>query len=98
MQTENLLPAGEFCERQNIEFAFLYSLHEAGLVSIETVAETAFIQTNQLPELEKFIRLHYDLEINVQGIEAVSHLLQRVQAMQDEITSLKNKLRMYESY
>jgi hypothetical protein len=36
--------------------------------------------------------MHYDLNINVEGIEAITHLLARVEKMQQEIISLKNKI------
>ena len=42
------------------------------------------------------VRLHYDLEINMEGIDAITHLLKKLQTMQDEISVLKNKLRVYE--
>ena len=53
MQTENLIPVSEFCVHHNIEFSFISSLNDYGLVAIEKVAETAFIPISQLPELEK---------------------------------------------
>ena len=96
MQTENLIPVSEFCVHHNIEFSFISSLNDYGLVAIEKVAETAFIPVSQLPELEKYMRLYYELEINLQGIEAITYLLQRVQNMQHEMLALKNKLRLYE--
>ena len=42
------------------------------------------------------IRLHYDLNINLEGLDAVYNLLKRVENLQSEITSLHNKLRIYE--
>jgi len=42
------------------------------------------------------MRLHFDLHINLEGLDAVYHLLQRVENLQSEITSLNNKLRLYE--
>ena len=46
--------------------------------------------------LEKFIRLYYELDINLEGIETITHLLQRINSLQDEIIILKNRLRLYE--
>jgi hypothetical protein len=42
------------------------------------------------------VRLHYDLDINLEGIEAITYLLNRVKNMQAEIIALKNRLRLYE--
>jgi hypothetical protein len=72
-------------------------LHDNGLIEIFEIEESVFIQEDNLPEIEKMIRLHYDLDINIEGIEAIIHLLRRIEDLQDEIVSLKNKLRMYES-
>ena len=96
MQTENLVAVNEFCINHNIEVSFVSALEQTGLIEIAVVEETAFIDTDQLRQLEKFIRLHYDLDINIEGIETITHLLRRIDDMQDEITSLRNRLRLYE--
>ena len=96
MQTENLVALNEFCINHNIEVSFVSALEQTGLIEIAVVEETAFIDTDQLRQLEKFIRLHYDLDINIEGIETITHLLRRIDDMQDEITSLRNRLRLYE--
>ncbi|HBG69911.1 MAG: MerR family transcriptional regulator [Bacteroidetes bacterium GWF2_43_63] len=98
MQTENLIAVNDFCISQDIEISFISSLHQSGLIEIITVQETQFIEINQLQQLEKFIRFYYELDINIEGIETICHLLQRINTMQDEITTLKNKLSLYESY
>lgn len=96
MQTENLIAVNEFCIHHNIEFSFISSLQRTGLIEISTIKETDFIDTGQLQQVEKFIRFYYDLDINLEGIETIFHMLQRINAMQDEIISLRNKLRLYE--
>jgi len=37
------------------------------------------------------------MDINLEGIETVTHLLQRINLLQNEIIVLKNRLRLYES-
>lgn len=96
MKTEYLIAIDDFCSKHNIEISFISSLQQNGLIEITTIHETAFIDAGQLQQLEKFIRLYYELDINLEGIETVNHLLQRVIAMQDEIIALKNRLRLYE--
>jgi hypothetical protein len=96
MQEENLISANEFCLRHNIEVSFIESLEEYGLVQITTSQEGRFIAINQLGEVEKLMHLHYDLDINFEGIDAITHLLKKLQSMEDEMLRLKNKLRLYE--
>lgn len=96
MQTENLIAIDVFCSNHNIEISFISSLKETGLIEITTIEEAWYIDTEQLQQLEKFIHFYYDLDINLEGIESITHLLQRINAMQDEIVALRNKLRLYE--
>jgi hypothetical protein len=67
------------------------------LIEITTVREAGFIEADQLKQLEKFIRLYYELDINLEGIETINYLLQRINSMQHEIVALRNKLRIYET-
>jgi hypothetical protein len=98
MNKGNMIPANEFCASHNIEIAFINSLQDAGLIEVTIINETEYIHESQLNELEKIVRLYYELDINLEGIETVTHLLQRINDMQDEIMFLKNRLRLYESF
>ncbi len=96
MQPEFLITLDEFCANHNIEISFISSLQQTGLIEIKTVKETGYIDAGELHQLEKFIRFYYELDINLEGIETINHLLDRIKSMQDEIISLKNRLRLYE--
>lgn len=96
MQNEHLIPADKVCTQHNIELSFISRLHENGLIEITTVEETKFIPEEHLSELEKLIRLHYELDVNLEGIEVITHLLQRIEILQDELKGTKNRLRLYE--
>jgi hypothetical protein len=97
MSTEQLIPASDLCSSHQIDITFIQSLHEYGLIEIITVEQTTFVHSEQLPQLEQYIRLHYDLDINLPGIDAISNLLQRIELMQGEIKTLKSRLRLYEA-
>jgi len=96
MQTRNLIAINEFCINHNIEISFINTLHQTGLIEITNIEETGFIDVNQLGHLEKIVRFYFDLDINLEGIETINHLLERMQMMQNEIITLKNRLRLYE--
>lgn len=80
------------CTYYNVEVSFVRSLSDFGLVEIITLDETPYVDRECLGELEKLMRLHYDLEINMAGLDAISHLLHRVSELQKEVRSLKNQL------
>ena len=96
MQSEYLIAIDEFCVNHDIEVSFINSLQETGLIEITTIDDSGFIQVEQIRQLEKFIRFHYEMDINIEGIETISHLLQRVNELQVEIVALKNKVGLYE--
>lgn len=92
MEIENFIPAKYFCEVYKVDASFVDSLKEYGLITIIVYEETEYIEKEKLHELEKMIRLHYDLNINMEGIEAISHLLDKINTLQQEINTLKSKL------
>jgi chaperone modulatory protein CbpM len=96
MQTENLIAIQAFCDSHNIEVSFISSVQQMGLIEIVEVEEVAFVEVHHLPFLEKIVRFHFDLDINLQGIEAIVHLLQRMNKKEEEIKALRNQLRLYE--
>ncbi len=91
-----LIPLSECTIHLGIDTAFVLTLEEYGLIETVVVEQTVFIEVVQLTRLEKFARLFTDLEINIEGIEAISHLLERVEAMQTELSILQTRLRLYE--
>jgi len=97
MQAEKLTAVDIFCANHNIEISFISSLQQTGLIEVTTIKETGFIDSNQLRQLEKIVRLYYELDINLEGIETINFLLQRMNNMQDEIIALRNRLRLYET-
>jgi hypothetical protein len=97
MNKKNLIPANEFCIHHNIAVSFISSLHENGLIKVTTIEETSYIHKNQLPDIERIMRFSGELNINIEGIESIIHLLKRINGMQNEINMLKNRLSLFES-
>lgn len=95
-EPEVLIPIVKFCENHRIEMAFITTLHENGLVEIIKEGDTLYVHVEKIPRLEKIVRMHYELNINLEGIEAISHLLERVESLQHENTELRNRLRVFE--
>ncbi|SRR5258708_35138998 len=96
MQPEELIPAGEFCTYHHVELSFIQNLHQSGLIEMTIRDGAAFLPAEELPVLEKFARWFYELDINPEGIEALSHMLGRVQQLVKENRVLRNRLQRYE--
>jgi chaperone modulatory protein CbpM len=93
---DDLIAVNEFCVYHNIEISFINLLQQNGLIKISTIESKHFVEKEQLPQLEKFVHFHYDLDINLEGIETITYLLKRIEILQNEIIMLKNRLRLYE--
>jgi hypothetical protein len=97
MQETTLISAKAFCTHHQIELSFIHSLHDYGLIEVTIAEEDYLLPPDQLEALEKLVRLHYDLHINLEGIDAIYHLLKRVEDMQREMAVLRSRLRLYEN-
>jgi hypothetical protein len=96
MKTNYLIAVDKFCANHEIEVSFISSLQENGLIQITTIKDVLYIDRAQLLHLEKMVRLYFELDINLEGIETINHLLKRIGKMQDEITALRNQLNLHE--
>lgn len=92
METSNLITVTAFCEVYNIEPEFVNSLDEYRLIEIVTLEDVKYVQHEHLQDLERLIRLHYDLEINMEGMDVIANLLKRIEMLQAELNYLKNSL------
>lgn len=97
MGEEKLIALEQFCAYYNVEASFIRTLSENGLIDVIKIDDADFVEIEQLSQLEKFVRFYYELDINLAGIETINYLLLRLKNMQDEVISLRNKLRFYES-
>ena len=54
-----------------------------------------YLLVSQLPEVERYSRMYYDLSINMEGIDAIHHLLERMESMRKDINTLQSQLLVY---
>ncbi len=96
MENMELIPVELFCSTTHVDATLIDSLEESGLVEITVVEHRRYIALDHLGRTEKMVRLHDDLGINVAGIEAIEHLLDRLRTLQEEMQDLRNRLGRYE--
>lgn len=94
--TQDLITADEFCANHHLEITFIHSLKDHGMIETVFVNQALCIHAEALPRLEQIVRLHRDLDINLEGIEVINDLLERIEEMQNEIERLKKRLDFFE--
>lgn len=96
MKQGNLIELHKLCTFYNVELAFFTNLNDYGLIEIETRDAVQFVHQDNLPELEKMLRLHHELGINFEGIDTIFHLLEKIDQLQQELLEAKNRLQALE--
>lgn len=76
----------------NIEITFFDELVDYGLLNIQIEDDVHYLMYEDLPELEKFTNWHYDLEINLPGLEVIHNMLKKLEALKRRNRELMNKL------
>ncbi len=76
----------------NIEITFFNDLVDYGLLNIQIENEVHYLMYEDLPDLEKFANWHYDLEINLPGLEVIHNMLKKLEALKRRNRELMNKL------
>lgn len=97
MELKEFIPVVQLCEHYRVEISFFNELHEEGLISITTLEKVSYLHQDKISDVEKMIRIHRELNINTEGIDAVFNLLQKIDSLQDELNKLHNRLRLYEN-
>jgi hypothetical protein len=82
----------QIIEYYPIELSSLYHLHESGIIKILTIEEIEYIHHEELPELERIIRIQQELNINFEAMDIVLNLIEKIKELQIENNTLKIRL------
>lgn len=82
----------ELVQIYNIEITFFDELVDSGLLNIETDNEIRYLMYEDLPTFERFANWHYDLEINLPGLEVINSMLQKMKSLNQINRELMQKL------
>jgi len=96
MDTENLVTATDFCSYHHIDPSFIESLSGVGLIETTVIQQQVYLTAEELQKLELIVALHYQMDINLEGVEVINHLLGQIRSLQQEVISLRNRLSFYE--
>lgn len=97
MNTENLILLQTVSSHYKVELSFFTHLSEIGLIEIKIIEQSSYIHQDQINDIERIVRMHHELELNPEGIDVVFNLLQKIDRLQKDLTTIKNRLKLYES-
>lgn len=92
METYTLIPVVDFCDAHCVEITLVKSFNDHGLIAIVEQEQALFIPEPEVKKLEQIIVFYRDLDINLEGIETIFMLLERIEALKNHVNLLENKL------
>lgn len=96
MEEIHIIPLENICAGYGIPASFVADLEEINLIEVETRGTVKYLHITHIQTLEKLIRLHYDLNINLEGLDVVNNLLDQVNRLREENLMLRNRLKRFE--
>ncbi|AZA86576.1 MerR family transcriptional regulator [Chryseobacterium shandongense] len=82
----------ELVKIYNIEVTFFDELVDSGLLNVEMENEIRYLMYEDLPSFERFANWHYDLEINLPGLEVIHEMLRKMEDLKQKNRELMSKL------
>lgn len=96
MKIEKLIPIDELLALYEIDMSFFTQLSELELVEIHVIEQASYIHQDKIVDIERIMRLHLELDINLEGIDTIFNLLEKVERLEVEVIELRNRLKLYE--
>lgn len=96
MESQELIIVDIFCKECQIEVELIDELEDFGLIEIIQKNSVRHLHIEHLPQVQKIIAFHTELNINKEGIEIVLHLLERLKQQNQALKLLQDKLKIYE--
>ncbi|SDF72547.1 chaperone modulator CbpM [Epilithonimonas hungarica] len=81
-----------------IDHSFLDQLIDLELLHPETDNRIRYIIYEELPHLERFANWHYDLDINLPGIEIIHRLLNQLEDLKNQNRRLLQNVSKFENW
>lgn len=96
MKTDELVALKILCTHYEVGMEFFSKLNELDLIEVHTREQIDYVHRDKVGDIERMIRLHVELNINHEGIDTVFNLLEKIERLESEVLTMKNRLRRYE--
>ncbi len=91
MENTNIISVQKICVLYDIPNSFVESLFDFELINPIEQNKERYIHEDQIRDIEKLIRLHYDLKINFEGLDVISNLLNKISRLESELLLLRTR-------
>ena len=96
MDSENYIQIELYCKQTETPLEFIDDLLEFDMIEVQRIEDKIYVQPHYIVEIERIYRLRRDLGINMEGIDTLSHMLQKMNRLEKEVKWLRDRLTIYE--
>ena len=96
MDSENFILVAHYCEQTKTPIDFIDDLLEYGMIEVQKIENKIYVQSQYIIEIERIYRLRQDLGINMEGIDSLNHMIEKINRLEREFKLLRNRLTIYE--
>ena len=96
MNSENYIQIEVYCERTKTPIEFIDDLLEFEMIEVQQIENKIYVEPQYLVEIERIYRLREDLGINMEGIDTLNHMIEKVNRLEKELKLLRDRLTIYE--
>jgi phage terminase small subunit len=96
MEREEFILVSHYCEQTSTPMDFIDALRDYGIIEIQLFENQNYVAPTTIVEIERVNRLHHELGINLEGIDALNHILEKVIRLERELKVLRERLGIYE--
>ena len=96
MDSENYIQIELYCKQTETPLKFIDDLLEFDMIEVQRIEDKIYVQPHYIVEIERVYRLREDLGINMEGIDTLNHMLQKMNRLEREVKLLRDRLTIYE--
>ncbi len=86
----------QFCDHYDVTQSFVDSLCSFELIEIIEIKSTKHIQIEDINRIERLMRMHYELNVNFEGLDIINNLIDQISTLQVDVAFLKNRIEFFE--
>lgn len=89
-RSKNFVSIKKLCDSYNVNDGFVKRLEEFELIEVKYDQDPfGNLMEEHIKDFESMVRLHHDLNINVEGLHAIIQLKRKIQELEQELFELK---------
>jgi signal transduction histidine kinase len=85
----------KFCLTYDVPQSFIDSLYSFELIELIEIKTAKHILIEDINRIERLMRMHYELNVNFEGLDIINNLVNQIKDLQEDVNILRNRIEFY---